>query len=97
MEAEIKNIEFCNTNGYADKVKDVLAKYDVQMSDTELIKIMASRVQSQVYVQMIIKHLETTRCMAYLASLALQCGLHCRAVGDISGLDGNADSIRSSL
>jgi hypothetical protein len=42
MEAEIKNIEFCNTNGYADKVKDVLAKYDVQMSDTELIKIMAS-------------------------------------------------------
>lgn len=60
LEAEIKNIEFRDANEYVDKVKDVLAKYDVAMSDTELIKIMASKVQSQTYVQMIIKHLETT-------------------------------------
>jgi hypothetical protein len=59
LEAEIKSVEFRDANDYADKVKDLLAKYDVVMSDTELIKIVASRVQSQTYVQMMIKHLET--------------------------------------
>ena len=44
-------------NDYSNSVVTVMARYKVEESDTDLIKIMAKKVNSSMYVKMVIKHL----------------------------------------
>ena len=51
LDAELKKIQFRNANDYYNNVVVVTAQFDVTKLDTDLIKIMAKKVHSSVYVK----------------------------------------------
>ena len=57
LDAELEKVQFRNANDYYNDVVAVMARFDVVKSDTDLIKIMAKKVNSSVYANEILKHL----------------------------------------
>lgn len=60
LDTELEKVQFRNANDYYNDIVAVLARFDVTKSDTDLIKIMAKKVNSQVYASEILKHLSDT-------------------------------------
>ena len=57
LEAELKTLKFKFADDFYNQVVDVCSRYECTMSETALIKLLASKVESQVFVSMILKHL----------------------------------------
>ena len=55
--SELKTIQFWMVNDYYNLVVMIMARYEVDKSDMDLIKIMAKKVNSLMYAKMVIKHL----------------------------------------
>ncbi len=58
MEAELHNVKFKGANDYYNDIVAVTARYEVTKSDTDLIKIMFTKVQSTVFADKILSHLD---------------------------------------
>ena len=60
MEAELHKIQFRSAVDYYNDVVGVTSRYEVKKSDTELIKIMSTKVNSATFAAMILAHMEDT-------------------------------------
>jgi hypothetical protein len=60
MEAELHNVKFQGANDYYNDIVAVTSRYEVTKSDTDLIKIMSTKVQSTVFADKILMHLDHT-------------------------------------
>ena len=58
MEAELHKIQFRTAIDYYNDVVAVTSNYEVKKSDTDLIKIMSTKVTSAMYAAMILSHME---------------------------------------
>ena len=58
--AKLEKIQFRMANDYYNLVVMVMARYEVDKSDMDLIKIMAKKVNSPMYAKMVIEHLNQT-------------------------------------
>ncbi len=59
MEAELQNFKFKGENDYYNDVVAVTTRYEVTKLDTDLIKIMSLKVQSTVFADKILSHLDS--------------------------------------
>lgn len=59
LESELEKLSFSNANDYYNDVVAIMAQYDVDVSDTTLIKAFAKKVKSSVYSKMTIDHLNS--------------------------------------
>lgn len=57
LKKELEAVQFGMANDYFNLIVTVQGRYEVDVTDTKLIKIMATKVQSTVYAKMIIGHL----------------------------------------
>jgi len=62
LDAELEKIPFRNAEQYNDDVTSVLAEYDVTKTQTELITIMAKKLNSSTYGKILLDHLKDTSC-----------------------------------
>ena len=60
MEAELHGVKFQSANDYYNDIVAVTSRFEVTKSDTELIKIMSTKVQSTVFADKILMHLDST-------------------------------------
>ena len=60
MEAELHNVKFQGANDYYNDIVAVTSRYEVTKSDTDLIKIMSTKVASTVFADKILMHLDNT-------------------------------------
>ena len=60
MEAELHNVKFQGANDYYNDIVAVISRYEVTKSDTDLIKIMSTKVQSTVFADKILMHMDNT-------------------------------------
>ena len=60
MEAELHGIKFQGANDYYNVIVAVTSRYEVTKLDTDLIKIMSTKVQSTVFEDKILMHLDST-------------------------------------
>ena len=58
--SELKTIQFWMVNDYYNLVVMIMARYEVDKSDTDIVQIMAKKVNSSMYAKMVIKHLNQT-------------------------------------
>ena len=58
MEADLHNVKFQEANDYYNDVVAVTSRYEMSKSDTDLIKIMSTKVQSTVFADKILMHLD---------------------------------------
>ena len=58
MDANLERIQFSNANDYYNDVVSVQAKYNVEKTEIELIKLMAKKVTNETYAKMIVDHLD---------------------------------------
>ena len=58
MEAELHKVQFQNSIDYYNDIVNVTSNYEVRKSDTELIKIMSTKVNSTMFTSMIPTHTE---------------------------------------
>lgn len=59
LDAELNAIPFKEAQTYYNDTAAVLAKYNVQKSETEVIKVMAKKVQNSTFAKTIIEHLNS--------------------------------------
>ena len=57
LKKELKRVQFRNAKDYYKDIISVTARFDVSVSETELIKIMANEVTSATYTTLIMNHL----------------------------------------
>ena len=57
---DMDKINFKNANNYYNEVVSVMARYNVKLNDTELIKIMANKVISVTYTTKVMDHLQSS-------------------------------------
>ena len=60
MEAELHKVQFRTAEDYYNEIVDVMANYEVNKTETELIKIMSTKVNSTMFSAMILAHMEDT-------------------------------------
>ena len=60
MEADLHKIKFQGANNHYNDIVAVTSRYKVMKSDTDLIKIMSTKVQSTVFAYKILTHLDNT-------------------------------------
>jgi hypothetical protein len=60
MEADLHKVKFKGANDYYNDIVVVTSRYKVTKSDTRLIKIMSTKVQSTVFADKILTHLDDT-------------------------------------
>ena len=58
MDNDLDRIQFRGANDYYNDVVAVLARYEVNKSETELVELLAKRVTSQTYSKMVLDHLD---------------------------------------
>ena len=58
LSAELRSLQFKMANDYYNDVVSVLARYNLKMSETDLIKFLAERIKDNSYAKMIIDHLK---------------------------------------
>ena len=59
MEVELENVKFKGENDYYNDIVTVTARHEMTKSDTDLIKIMSTKVQSTVFADKILRHLDS--------------------------------------
>ncbi len=58
MEAELQKVEFQLAINYYNDIVAVTSRYEVKKTDTDLIKIMLTKVTSVMFAAMILDHME---------------------------------------
>ncbi len=58
MEAELQKVQFRSTVDYYNDIVGVTSNYEVKKTDTELIKIMLTKVNSTMFEVMILTYIE---------------------------------------
>ena len=74
MEAELNKIQFRNAIDYYNDIVNVTSNYEVGKTDTELIKIMSTKVNSTMFTSMILKHMEDITVVDDLEELCTEIG-----------------------
>ena len=60
MEAELQKVQFRSAVDYYNDIVGVTSNYEVKKTETELIKIMSTKVNSTMFAAMILTHMEDT-------------------------------------
>ena len=58
LDAEPEKVKFSTAPDYYNEVVAVMARFDVTRLETELIRMMAKKVSSSMFVKLIIEHLQ---------------------------------------
>ncbi len=58
MEVELQKVQFRSAVDYYNDIAGVTSNYEVEKTETELIKIMSTKVNSTMFAAMIISHME---------------------------------------
>jgi hypothetical protein len=66
LENTLEKVNFKDAGQYYNDIVGKTACFDVSKSDTELIKIMAKKVNSALYAMVILEHLSSTNLVTWL-------------------------------
>ena len=71
LESELEKVQFKSANDYYNDIVAVTVRFEVNKSNTDLIKIMAKKVSSLIYAGMILNHMSANT-MAILKACVMK-------------------------
>ena len=89
LRSALEKVKFKYANDYYRDVTTVCARFEVTLSETELIKIMAKQVKDSVYVDKIVTHLKSSTADD-LEDLCNEISENQRLAGIVSGTENNS-------